>query len=486
MSWNRDDTLAVLSFPGADLPAYELGMAVEHYEEIREVLHGALKLSPDAIEAIELEAEEDYMLQFFAMYLAAAVRDKDAFPLIRDFFAAHGSAAATICGDMISEHLDRILFSICNEDAEALKLAVDLPGLDEWVRVAFISALGQLYYAGLIDYEKLATWFYDWFTGDMLNQTERTCLAHECVYFGLKNMEEVLVAGLAEGRIDSDAMSVAHIRKSMDDTIRPDHLAYRYGMVDDVIDFIRVWYPDASGDDEPMLFEDDELDAITDLLDIYNYKAEEIVTLECVHGFIFAIALTPEKLTPNEWLPALFAGEMQQFESIEQVNRLFSALIQLLNRLHKLRLEGLLFCPVMMHPGDDSIKLNELREWCRGFVLAAGLRNQYWMLEGEQATDKKVNVSMGVMLGIADDRILDEMLVNQIGQLERQELLAQFVLALPNTVQILIDHTDRLESERLLKMQPIQREKVGRNEPCPCGSGKKFKKCCGIPGRSLH
>jgi len=24
----------------------------------------------------------------------------------------------------------------------------------------------------------------------------------------------------------------------------------------------------------------------------------------------------------------------------------------------------------------------------------------------------------------------------------------------------------------------MQRIKVGRNEPCPCGSGKKFKKCC--------
>ena len=22
-------------------------------------------------------------------------------------------------------------------------------------------------------------------------------------------------------------------------------------------------------------------------------------------------------------------------------------------------------------------------------------------------------------------------------------------------------------------------EKIGRNDPCPCGSGKKFKKCCG-------
>jgi hypothetical protein len=28
--------------------------------------------------------------------------------------------------------------------------------------------------------------------------------------------------------------------------------------------------------------------------------------------------------------------------------------------------------------------------------------------------------------------------------------------------------------------QPVRRpEKIGRNQPCPCGSGKKFKKCCG-------
>jgi uncharacterized protein YecA (UPF0149 family) len=31
-------------------------------------------------------------------------------------------------------------------------------------------------------------------------------------------------------------------------------------------------------------------------------------------------------------------------------------------------------------------------------------------------------------------------------------------------------------------LKPITREapKVGRNDPCPCGSQKKFKKCCGI------
>jgi SEC-C motif domain protein len=29
------------------------------------------------------------------------------------------------------------------------------------------------------------------------------------------------------------------------------------------------------------------------------------------------------------------------------------------------------------------------------------------------------------------------------------------------------------------KLLPRQVAKVGRNDPCPCGSGKKFKKCCG-------
>ena len=29
---------------------------------------------------------------------------------------------------------------------------------------------------------------------------------------------------------------------------------------------------------------------------------------------------------------------------------------------------------------------------------------------------------------------------------------------------------------------PVQSEKVGRNDLCPCGSGKKYKKCCGASG----
>ena len=30
-----------------------------------------------------------------------------------------------------------------------------------------------------------------------------------------------------------------------------------------------------------------------------------------------------------------------------------------------------------------------------------------------------------------------------------------------------------------IKQAPKQVNKIGRNEPCPCGSGKKYKNCCG-------
>jgi preprotein translocase subunit SecA len=37
--------------------------------------------------------------------------------------------------------------------------------------------------------------------------------------------------------------------------------------------------------------------------------------------------------------------------------------------------------------------------------------------------------------------------------------------------------------EQTSKPAPIKAgPRVGRNDPCPCGSGKKFKQCCGRNG----
>jgi len=38
---------------------------------------------------------------------------------------------------------------------------------------------------------------------------------------------------------------------------------------------------------------------------------------------------------------------------------------------------------------------------------------------------------------------------------------------------------EKLKEKRITKAIKTS-GKIGRNEPCPCGSGKKFKRCCGF------
>ena len=63
--------------------------------------------------------------------------------------------------------------------------------------------------------------------------------------------------------------------------------------------------------------------------------------------------------------------------------------------------------------------------------------------------------------------------------------------AAQSTIQDFTRNIQRKKEKELAEMQfvggdsssvknpVVKGKKVGRNEPCPCGSGKKYKKCCG-------
>ena len=51
--------------------------------------------------------------------------------------------------------------------------------------------------------------------------------------------------------------------------------------------------------------------------------------------------------------------------------------------------------------------------------------------------------------------------------------------------QHIIEHRGMLsegQEDADIAIRTVRRQgaKVGRNAPCPCGSGKKYKKCCGV------
>ncbi|MBI4792939.1 MAG: SEC-C domain-containing protein [Deltaproteobacteria bacterium] len=56
--------------------------------------------------------------------------------------------------------------------------------------------------------------------------------------------------------------------------------------------------------------------------------------------------------------------------------------------------------------------------------------------------------------------------------------------ARPNEIEAFFEY-DKIEEDGLLTAyndilpyRPAQTSTISRNEPCPCGSGKKYKKCC--------
>ena len=61
----------------------------------------------------------------------------------------------------------------------------------------------------------------------------------------------------------------------------------------------------------------------------------------------------------------------------------------------------------------------------------------------------------------------------------REKLIAGIAVNVPAIYRYFAEER-KLEAQRLASAKPFRRDvpKVGRNEPCPCGSGKKFKHCC--------
>jgi len=56
---------------------------------------------------------------------------------------------------------------------------------------------------------------------------------------------------------------------------------------------------------------------------------------------------------------------------------------------------------------------------------------------------------------------------------------AEWLYTLPQWDKLLSDEKRKEIRLKLHTDSRITVEKIGRNDPCPCGSGKKYKKCCG-------
>ena len=122
----------------------------------------------------------------------------------------------------------------------------------------------------------------------------------------------------------------------------------------------------------------------------------------------------------------------------------------------------------------DAEGIDAIEPWATGFFMGAGV----WadpILEGEDDNAFKHLARIARYAPLEADSPDDEALIERIEEAagKKPETLAD---ALYDVVESVFELKQYLRPNK-----PVRREspRIGRNDPCPCGSGKKYKQCCG-------
>jgi uncharacterized protein len=209
---------------------------------------------------------------------------------------------------------------------------------------------------------------------------------------------------------------------------------------------------------------------------------EEAMLLEELDGLVAGVLVCPEMISPSEWLPVVWGRTDEEaapaFDSMDHLNEVLALVMEHYNDLAK-RLFGKpkTYAPYFAIDDRNGDVLWEL--WIEGFEKAVKIRPAAWqaLLEADVETAK----AMSSLLTLADIARGDA----RFSKLEYEalastahELIGPFVLALNKWR---IEHHDPSEGIRPSPTSPSASfGKPGRNDPCPCGSGKKYKKCCSL------
>ena len=205
------------------------------------------------------------------------------------------------------------------------------------------------------------------------------------------------------------------------------------------------------------------------LMELLDAKSEAHNTMRCdeVQGFMMALLSGPDALNPTNWLPEIL-GEESLFDAKErtEIERLVMAMAaDMRMKFNEKILPDLWFY-------EDEAGNPDFYTWCNAYLYALDIVPTDWFEAVDQEEFEDLFYPIMALGGIYDDEENGEVILH----LNEKEL-TQLESDLPHVLLDIYWYWQAI----INKPQTIRREgeKVGRNDPCPCGSGKKYKACCG-------
>lgn len=221
-----------------------------------------------------------------------------------------------------------------------------------------------------------------------------------------------------------------------------------------------------------------EFDELSDFLDS-DLVPDDSMDVSMLHGYLTAIAIGPVTLSPSKWLPKVWSeGGNPAFDSLEHAQRILDLILRYYNEIVVTFMEAPdQFQPVLFEYGEEGKRTVAVEEWCIGFSKGVHLKTGDW---NPLLQDKEFKGFLLPIVAFSSDEAWNEV----IAGLDPDEMRADLIKCLPGAVQAIHSYWKPFREERppgvtAISSYPGGSSKVPRNAPCPCGSGKKYKKCCG-------
>ena len=217
------------------------------------------------------------------------------------------------------------------------------------------------------------------------------------------------------------------------------------------------------------------------------------LSLEGVDGLFCALVGSPDLVSPSEYVPVILggeAGESGAFADLDDAGATMSLLMRYWNSIIADFERESIHLPYIVEPGVDGILG---RAWARGFLQGTRLAPYGWEELWNSETEGQL-LSIPLVAGEMDPAWPPEPLTKERSDELLQWMIAgaaraykHFEEARRSGVQSMLDEEEGFDDDDYYPDTFVRgAPKVGRNEPCPCGSGKKFKKCCGSPDTSTQ
>ncbi len=191
-----------LKYNDGRFPREALNEAINNQELIVPELLNLIEFTKENV--FELFEEKNYIGHIFAMFLLAQFREKQAFPLLIDFYSIPGDIPLKISGDTVTEHLGRILASVYDGNDRLLQGLIENTKLNEYVRAAGLECFLVLVAVGIKSRDEVIGYFKELFHGKLKVDYSYvwTALATRCAYLYPEEVYEEIQSGYENGLIE--------------------------------------------------------------------------------------------------------------------------------------------------------------------------------------------------------------------------------------------------------------------------------------------